>query len=128
MAVPSAFEAPSVLEAKLLDDLGNIANNPAVKIRVLSAIGADPTIRGTFFRWFLLEAIASAAAPITQIEIERATFTEVLNLEATTINVLLRFVECTFDQTIEMSDAAIIGFEMVGGAADIMADRLTVKG
>jgi hypothetical protein len=68
-------------------------------------------------------------ASVAHIEIERATFTGALNLEARTVNVLLRFIECTFDQMIEMSDATIVGFDMVGGSAtEIVGDRLTVKG
>lgn len=72
---------------------------------------------------------AGGAEPIAHVEIERAIFTEVLNLEATTTNLLLRFVECQFNEKIELSDATLIGFEMVGGAAaEIIGDRLTVKG
>jgi hypothetical protein len=81
------------------------------------AQGTDCTIRGAYLRWFLLEALVSNVASVAHIEFERATFTGAPNLEARTVNVLLRFVECTFEQMIEMSDATIVGFDMVGGSA-----------
>jgi hypothetical protein len=129
MPIPPAFDRPSALEAKLFDELENVANNAARRIRIVPEQGTDSTIRGAFLRWFLLEALASNVASVAHIEIERATFTGALNLEARTVNVLLRFIECTFDQMIEMSDATIVGFDMVGGSAtEIVGDRLTVKG
>ena len=129
MAIPSPFEKLLPLEGKFCAELENLSNNVARKISVSPARGVDTTVRSTFLRWFLLEAIPSAAEPIAHVEIERAIFTEVLNLEATTTNLLLRFVECQFNEKIELSDATLIGFEMVGGAAaEIIGDRLTVKG
>ena len=128
MVIPPAFERPYYSKQNCSTSWETSRTTRHVKSEIFPDIGADFTIRGTFLRWFLLEAVTSAAAPVAHIEIECATFTEVLNLEATTINLLLRFVECTFDQSIQMSDATIVG-EMVGGsAAEIMADRLTVKG
>jgi hypothetical protein len=129
MATPSAFGKTFPLEAKLCAHLKNMSANQASKLSVSAGGGLDPTVRCTFLRWFLLEALPSATTPITHLEIERASFAEILNLEATTLNLLLRFVECEFKEKIELSDATLIGFDMVGGTArEIMGDRLNVKG
>jgi hypothetical protein len=42
---------------------------------------------------------------------------------------LLRFVACKFNENIELSDAVLIGIEMLGSSAPkINVDRLTVRG
>jgi hypothetical protein len=113
MTIPSAFKKLLPFEEKFCAELENLSNNVARKISVSPASGVDTTVRSTFLRWFLLEAIPSVAEPIAHVEIARAIFTEVANLEATTINFLLRFVECQFNEKIELSDATLRGFEMV---------------
>lgn len=125
--VPGLFQQLSPLERDLYAKLQNFPNEIEREIRV--STGQNAAIRGAFLRWVLLEAIPSAAFAIANVEIKQAIFEDVLDLEAATINLLLRFVECEFKKGIELSDAIIIGFEMVGGSASkINADHLTVKG
>jgi hypothetical protein len=86
-------------------------------------------IRGAFLRWFLLEAIPSSQLPITQVRIDQAVFADTLDLRASSVDLLLSFVRCTFKKSVELSDAKIIGLEMIGGSGpEISADRIVVKG
>ncbi len=80
-------------------------------------------------RWFFSEAIPSAKIPITRVEIGSASIVGELDLEGLNIAFLFCFKNCDFKEKINLSDATIIGFDMVGGTAtEILADRLFVKG
>jgi hypothetical protein len=127
--VPEFFQPLMPLERALYAKLINLPNEIEREIRVSASLGDDATIRGKFFRWLLVEAIPSAAFVITNVEIEKAIFEDALDLKAVIIDRLLRFVECKFSKGVDLSDATIIGLEMVGGSiSEIAADRLTVKG
>ena len=127
--VPAVFKEMTSLERSLYDKLKTSSRETDWQIRVTGDQNGDATIRGAFLRWFLLKAIPSARLPILQVEIEGATFEGIINLEATTLDLLLRFTACEFKQQIDLSDAALIGFELLGGSGQkIIADRLTVRG
>jgi hypothetical protein len=127
--VPNAFQQLLTLEASLYAELQKLPGAAVRTIRAAASPGGDPAIRGDFLRWIVLEAIPSTDLPITHVEIEGAVIQGTVDFEGATLTPLLRFVACTFSKTIKLSDAVIIEFEMIGGAApEIAADRLTVKG
>jgi hypothetical protein len=127
--VPAIFKEMTSLERSLYDKLKTSSHETDWQIRVTGDQNGDATIRGAFLRWFLLKAIPSARLPILQVEIEGVTFEGIINLEATTLDLLLRFIACEFKQQIDLSDAVLIGFELLGGSGQkIIADRLTVRG
>src|SRR5262249_1862061 len=75
------------------------------------------------------EAVPSTKFPITRVEIDSASIVGELDLEGLNIGFLLQFKNCDFKDKINLSDATIIGFDMVGGTAtEILADRLFAKG
>ena len=117
------------LEARLFFALKTLRFKTERAIFISSDASMDGTIRSTFLRWYILEAIPSSGLPVTELQIKGALFDEAINLEAARIEILLQFIECTFKGTIELSDAVIAGLDILGGTArTIMADRLTVKG
>jgi hypothetical protein len=127
--IPPTFQTLRPLEAKLYFALGRLPDQADRKISVSPDCGVNASIRSAFLGWFLSEAIRSTAQSISRVEIRQATFDDVVTLEAITIGVLLRFVTCTFEKPIRLSDAVISGFEMLGGSVlEIIADRLIVKG
>ena len=126
--VPDAFDEMLNLEARLWDDLKALHEKTQRSISVSGQTPVD-VIRGSFLRWFLLEGIPSADLPITNVTIEQATIADVLDLEGTTIDLLLGLIQCKFENSIKLSDATIQGLTVIGGSVrEIVADRLTVKG
>ena len=127
--IPSVLGSFFPLEAKLFFALKTLYFKAERSISVSSDGCINVTVRSTFLRWYVLEAIPSTGLPITRLEIKGALFDDAINFEAASIEILLRFVECTFKSKIELSDAVIAGLDMLGGTATtIMADRLTVRG
>jgi hypothetical protein len=127
--VPDAFQPLSPMETNLHAELTRLPGAAERIIRVSASPGGNAAMRGSFLRWFLLEAIPSADLSITRVEIEGAAIEQTLDLEGATLKLLLRFITCTFSEKIKLADAVIIGFEMIGGSAgEIAADRVTVKG
>src|SRR5208282_5589666 len=87
------------------------------------------SLRGPFLRWFLVEAIPALNLPLIHFELRDAVIADVLDLSGTKSKILPRFANCDFKDTIDLSDAEMLGFEMIAcRAAEIFADRLTTKG
>jgi hypothetical protein len=129
LSVPEAFGKLFALEAQLWNELNSSANAAKGRLRLHVAEVTENTIRGEFLRWVLSDAIPSAKIPITRVELESVSIVGELDLEGLDLPFLVRFKHCDFNDKINLSDATIIGFDQVGGAAiEIAADRLSVKG
>lgn len=127
-SVPKLFEPISPIEIALYAQLKTLLSKVERRIRV-SGQQMENEVRGGFLKWFLVEAISSSDMPIVDVEIRRVIVKDALDLENTKVDLLLRFDSCIFSQPINLSDAVISGFEMVGGSApEISADRLTIRG
>jgi hypothetical protein len=129
LSVPDVFGNVLPLETQLRSQLSGCSNTAESKIVASVAEGMDPTIRGVFLRWLFTEALRSTGLPIARLEIEGASIVDVLDLEGLNIGrLLLSFVACDFRDKINLCDATILGFDMVGGTAtEIFADRLSAN-
>jgi hypothetical protein len=128
LASPTAFDQVLPLELQLYELLVASVSESNNQIQ-LAPTGIDPTIRAPFLRWFLTDAVPSAQLSITRIQIDRATIIGVLDLEAVNIHLLLRFINCTFNDKVILSDSSVAGLDLEGGIATaFMADRLVVHG
>jgi hypothetical protein len=126
-AIPLIFEPTLPLEWSAYQQLIGASDKPDRRVRI--AAFADRTIRGGFLRWFLAEAVPSAALPIAHVEIERAFITDVVDLDGLNIPYLLRFVACDFGADVRLCDATVVGLDIIGGTAKaFVADRLMAKG
>src|SRR5262249_2707487 len=128
LPVPQAFGNSFALEVQLYDALHESAKSER-RIRISATEVKERTVRGGFLRWFFSEAVPSTKFPITRVEIDSASIVGELDLEGLNIGFLLQFKNCDFKDKINLSDATIIGFDMVGGTAtEILLDCLFAKG
>lgn len=121
------FEPLSASEVAIRDRL--VAVGAAQdSVLALRADPASPEIRARFLRWFLLEATA-AAPGITRVELSGATVKGTLDLVATRLMVIPRFVDCHFPDPVLLNDSTVLGVEFLScHIAEIGADRLTATG
>jgi hypothetical protein len=125
--VSPVFEPTSPLETSAYKQLSDASDKPDRRVRISAQ--ADRTIRGDFLRWLLVEAVPSAALPIARVDIEGASIVGPLDLDGLNVPYLLRFVACDFGAEVRLSDATIVGLDMIGGTAkSIIADRILAKG
>jgi uncharacterized protein YjbI with pentapeptide repeats len=98
-------------------------------IAVAARPGTNSDIRSAFLQWFFLEALPAMQLPITTVELQDVTVLGMLNLNSALLKVTPRFVNCTFEDDIDLNDATVIGIELISGSAKtILADRLTAQG
>jgi hypothetical protein len=124
----SAFAASRPMETALNDALNSTLAEKSRQISV-TAGSIDPNVRGAFVRWLVLEAIPSRKLPITRVELRGAVIDTELDLAGTKLDLLLRFVDCHFKDSISLDGARIVGFDLFGGSATaIAADGLIATG
>jgi hypothetical protein len=123
-AFPDARPTELALWAALRD-------SAPITSRVIS-VEADlpnPSVRASFFRWFLLEAIPAKKLPIIRVELRGASIEGQLDLAGSKLDYLLRFKACQFLDTIDLDDARIFGFDLFGGSATkFCGDRMVATG
>jgi len=127
--LPEQFVPPLPLETELLNALYGAARQQHDDVEIAATPGEDVAIRATFIRWFLLGAIPASQIPIARVRITGATIDGVLVLRGARLIVRLCFQLCRFTAPIDLTEATVPGFELIGGAIPaIHADRLTVRG
>ena len=95
----------------------------------LVADPADPTLRASFLRWFLLTTLTPRATPLARFTLRDARVVGPLLLAGTRLRRTCAFLGCEFDSAIDLTDARVVGFEVVGGKLSALhADRLTASG
>ena len=89
----------------------------------------NPVVGADFLRRLLVEASTAPEPRITRFVLWSATIDGWLTLEGTELKLTPSFVQCTFDTGINLTDATVVGFEMIGGSVPMVhADRLTASG
>ena len=123
------FSALSPLEERMRAWLSARPDDGTRRILFVPANDAETSLSAPFLRWFVLEAIPAAKLPLMHFELRDAEIAERLDLAGTKSDILLRFVNCCFAETIDLTDAELAGFEMIAGrAVEILADRFVTKG
>jgi len=124
----AAFRDARPTERALWDALRNSTPRESHVISV-DAIVTDPSVRGAFLRWFLLEAIPAKKLPIIRVDLQGVSIEGCLDLAGAKLEYLLQFRTCNFRDTIDLSASRIFGFDLFGGSAmKICGDRLIATG
>ena len=123
------FEPLEAVEKELCTQLSNAQASHPRSIAVTARPGTNPSVRSAFLQWFLLEELPAKQLPIIMIELRDVTVRGMLNLSGASLRVTPRFVNCTFEDDINLNDVTGIGIELISGSAKrIFADRLTTEG
>lgn len=96
------------------------------------AVRADPSnpfVTAAFLRWFLLRTLAPRDAPLARFTLWNAQIAGSLSLAGMRLRRTCAFMACHFDAPLDLTDARIVGFEVIGGSLfSLRADRLTASG
>lgn len=128
VTVPTGFDPLSGTETALHAALEHI-DQSAGRVVDIDASAHGKTVRSTFLRWLLIEALPGLQLPVPHLKLSHAVIKGELDLSGTTIATSLILVECTFQNELKLHDASLAGFAMEAGrATDILADRVKVGG
>jgi len=129
LAATTLFDPLGSVEAELYRQLRAASTSQSRNIVVTADLSSDRSVNSAFLRWFLLEAMPASGLPISSVELQNAAITGAFNLSGSTLGVITRFVNCTFDAEINLNDAKVIGIDFISGSATtILADRLSAEG
>jgi len=122
------FRARTKLEATLLSTLHSVRRDHSGAVYV-EASQRNRWASAAFLRWFLLEAVVGTALPICRCTLRGARISGQLDLLGAEMRVAVRFEECEFPKGIDLTDAQVRSFEMVGGSVHhIRAERMRAAG
>jgi hypothetical protein len=124
MAKPDPPRATEAALRKALEDA--LSNRDDI---VCVHAGADPVVCADLLRRLLVEASIAPEPRITRFVLWNATIAGWLNLSGIELKFTPSFVQCSFVTGIDLTDATVVGFEMIGGTVPtVRADRLTASG
>ena len=120
--------ARSATEQALLAILAAVQPGSAPE-PIVVADASDPVVAAPFLRWFLLQTLAPRSTPLSRFTLWNAHVTGSLSLAGMRLRRTCAFMACRFDAPIDLTDARIVGFEVIGGSLfSLRADRLTASG
>ena len=123
------FAPPLPLEMAVIAALQRAAGQTQQVVSVEAMSGRDHRVRADFLRWLLLDALPRAGLSISLVRLEDAAIIGSLDLRGSRLALGLSFRRCDFDCPIQLTEAAIPGFEIAGcRIRSVFADRLTVHG
>jgi len=130
----SSIPAPPFARLSQLEDMVRVALSSAEgdasrRLVIAPEAYVERVLRADFLRWLLLEAIPHLALPLVHFELCDSKVEGKLDLAGVESGMLLRFFNCEFAERIDLSDAKISGFGLMGCRAyEIRADRFETKG
>src|SRR5262245_22398432 len=116
VTVPTGFDPLSGTETALHAALEHIDQSAGRVVDVDASVHGK-TIQSTFLRWLLTEALPGLQLPVPHFKLSRAVIKGELDLRGATIGTSLTFVECSFENKLELRDASLAGFAMEAGSA-----------
>ncbi len=125
MTAPTAVHATEHALAALIASLDDGSPPDAV----IRADPSDPIVTAPFLRWFLLQTLLPRHAPLARFTLWNAQVAGSLSLAGMRLRRTCAFMACRFDAPIDLTDARIVGFEVIGGSLfSLRADRLAASG
>ncbi|MGH7153864.1 MAG: hypothetical protein ACREF3_08025, partial [Acetobacteraceae bacterium] len=96
---------------------------------LLQPSGSENVMSAAFLRWLFLEAIPALQFPVFRVELQNVTINGLLDLSRATLALVPCFRNCRFTSGLELTEARIGSFEVIGGsAAFVHANRMNADG
>jgi hypothetical protein len=126
----SPFKERGRVEEAVVNALRAAASSPQRAVTAEPPAGAiDPSIRASFVRWILLEAIPASGLALAVFQLREMRMEGILDLKGTKTSLSPSFLNCHIPDGIDLTDAEIGGMAFVACTiSGIRADRLKTTG